>query len=352
MPQTFKDTGGASRRRYPVAFAVALALIVGLVAACQGGASDVVGGGGQAGVKTSITLVAYSAPEPGWSKVIPAFNASEEGKGVQVITSYGASGDQSRGVVDGKPADLVNFSVEPDITRLIKAGKVSKDWNTDVTGGIPFGSVVTLLVRAGNPKNIKDWDDLLRPGVEVITPSPLSSGSAKWNLLAPYAVKSEGGRNTQAGIDFVNKLVSEHVKLRPGSGREATDVFVQGSGDVLISYENEAIATERQGKRVQHVNPPQTFKIENPVAVVSSSPHLKVATAFKNFQYTAAAQKLWAQAGFRPVDPAVVAEFRDEFPAPVRLWTITDLGGWGTVDPQLFDKTTGSITKIYMQATG
>jgi sulfate/thiosulfate-binding protein len=352
MPQTFKDTGGASRRRYPVAFAVALALIVGLVAACQGGASDVVGGGGPAGANTSITLVAYSAPEPGWSKVIPAFNASQQGKGVQVITSYGASGDQSRGVVDGKPADLVNFSVEPDITRLIKAGKVAKDWNTDVTGGIPFGSVVTLVVRAGNPKNIKDWDDLLRPGVEVITPSPLSSGSAKWNLLAPYAAKSEGGRNNQAGIDFVNKLVSEHVKLRPGSGREATDVFVQGSGDVLISYENEAIATERQGKRIEHINPPQTFKIENPLAVVSSSPHLNVATAFKNFQYTPAAQKLWAQAGFRPVDPAVAAEFRDQFPVPVKLWTIADLGGWGTVDPQLFDKTTGSITKIYMQATG
>ncbi len=342
------DTGGASRWRR----IVTLALIVGVVAACQGGASDVVGGGGLTNAHTSITLVAYSAPEPGWSKVIPAFNASEDGKSVQVITSYGASGDQSRGVVDGKPADLVNFSVEPDITRLVKAGKVSKDWNTDATKGIPFGSVVTLVVRAGNPKNIRDWDDLLRPGVGVVTPSPLSSGSAKWNLLAPYAAKSEGGRNNQAGIDYVRKLVSEHVKLRPGSGREATDVFVQGSGDVLISYENEAIATERAGKRVEHVTPPQTFKIENPLAVVTTSPHLDAAIAFKNFQYTAAAQKLWAQAGFRPVDPAVAADVRDQFPVPVKLWTIADLGGWGTVDPQLFDKNTGSITKIYMQATG
>jgi len=352
MPQTSMGIGRAPRRRCSCALGVALALIVGLVAACQGGASDVVGGGGPAGANTSITLVAYSVAEPGWSKVIPAFNGSQEGKGVQVITSFGASGDQSRGVVDGKPADLVNFSVEPDITRLIKAGKVSKDWNTDVTAGIPFGSVVTLVVRAGNPKRIKDWDDLLRPGIEVITPSPLSSGSAKWNLLAPYAVKSEGGRNSQAGIDFVNKLVSEHVKLRPGSGREATDVFVQGSGDVLISYENEAVATERHGKPVEHVNPPQTFKIENPVAVVTSSPHLKAATAFKNFQYTAAAQRLWAQAGFRPVDPAVAAEYRDAFPVPAKLWTIADLGGWATVDPQLFDKTSGSITRIYTQATG
>ena len=329
-----------------------LALVVGVVAACQGGPSDVVGGGGLTNAHLSITLVAYSAPEPGWSKVIPAFNASEEGKGVQVITSYGASGDQSRGVVDGKPADVVNFSVEPDVTRLVKAGKVSKEWNADATKGIPFGSVVTLVVRKGNPKHITSWDDLLRPDVQVITPSPLSSGSAKWNLLAPYAVKSEGGRDSQAGIEYVRKLVSEHVKLRPGSGREATDVFVQGSGDVLISYENEAIATERQGKPVEHVTPSQTFKIENPVAVVTTSAHLEAATAFKNFQYTAAAQKLWAQAGFRPVDPAVAADFRDQFPIPLKLWTIADLGGWSTVDPQLFDKNGGSITKIYTQATG
>jgi sulfate transport system substrate-binding protein len=331
---------------------VGLTVAASVVAACHGGPSDVVGGGGSGNAKTSITLVAYSAPEPGWSKVIPAFNASPEGKGVQVITTYGASGDQSRGVVDGKPADIVNFSVEPDIARLVKAGKVSKDWDKDATKGIPFGSVVTLVVRQGNPKNIKDWDDLLRPGVEVITPSPLSSGSAKWNLLAPYAVKSSGGHNPQAGIDFISKLVGEHVKLRPGSGREATDVFVQGSGDVLISYENEAIATERQGKPVTHLNPSQTFKIENPVAVVTNSAHLDAATAFKNFQYTAQAQKLWAAAGFRPVDPAVAADVRGQFPKPAKLWTIADLGGWETADPQLFDKKSGSITKIYMKATG
>lgn len=342
------DSRSTSRWRH----LVALTLAAGVVAACTGGPSDVVGGGGLADAKSSVTLVAYSVAEPGWSKVIPAFNASEEGKGVQIITSYGASGDQSRGVAEGKPADLVNFSVEPDITRLIKGGKVAKDWNTDATKGTPFGSVVTLVVRKGNPKNIHDWDDLLRPGVEVVTPSPLSSGSAKWNLLAPYAVKSEGGRNGQAGIEFVNRLVREHVKMRPGSGREATDVFVQGSGDVLISYENEAIAAERAGKPVEHVTPSQTFKIENPMAVLTNSSHLAAATAFKNFQYTAAAQKLWAQAGYRPVDPAVIAAFRDQFPVPAKLWTIADLGGWSTVDPQLFDRNSGSITKIYTQATG
>src|ERR1700749_2433852 len=276
----FNDTRSARSLRV-----AAVAVSVAVVAACHAGASDAVGGGSVTNGGIKLTLVAYSVPEPGWSKVIPAFNSSEEGKGVQVVTSYAASADQSRGVVEGKPADVVNFSVEPDITRLVKAGKVSPDWDTDAFRGIPFGSVVTLVVRKGNPKNIRDWDDLLRPDVEVVTPSPLSSGSAKWNLLAPYAVKSEGGANSQAGIDFVHKLVSEHVKLRPGSGREATDVFVQGSGDVLISYENEAIATERAGKPVQHVIPQQTFKIENPLAVVTTSPHLEAAITFKNFQY-------------------------------------------------------------------
>ena len=330
----------------------ALALTAIVLAACGGGASDVAGGDGQTSGDTTLTLVAYAVPEPGWSKVIPAFAASEGGKGVQVTTSYGASGDQSRGVVDGKPADVVNFSVEPDIARLVKAGKVSEDWNKNATKGIPFGSVVSLVVRQGNPKNIKDWDDLLQPGLEVISPSPLSSGSAKWNLLAPYAAKSDGGKNSQAGLDFVNKLVSEHIKLRPSSGREATDVFLQGSGDVLLSYENEAINIERQGKPVEHINPPQTFKIENPAAVVIGGANLDKATEFLNYQYTAEAQRLWAQAGFRPVDPAVAAEFAEDFPAPQKLWTIADLGGWNSVDPALFDKDNGTITKVYKQATG
>lgn len=332
---------------------MALATTATVLAACGGGgSSDVAGGGNQPKADTTLTLVAYAVPEPGWSKIIPAFAATPEGKGVAVTTSYGASGDQSRGVVDGKPADIVNFSVEPDVTRLVKANKVAADWNKSATKGIPFGSVVSLVVRKGNPKNIKDWDDLLQPGIEVVTPSPLSSGSAKWNLLAPYAAKSNGGQDEQAGLDFVTKLVTEHVKTRPGSGREATDVFLQGTGDVLISYENEAINTERQGKPVEHVNPPQTFKIENPVAVVTTSAHLDKATALNNYLFTPEGQKIWAQAGFRPVDPAVAADFATDFPTPQKLWTIADLGGWSKVDPALFDKDNGTITKIYKQATG
>lgn len=333
--------------------AAALMTTATLLSACGGGASDVVGGDGQTGgAETTLTLVAYAVPEPGWSKIIPAFTATQGGEDVAVTASYGPSGDQSRSVVDGKPADLVNFSVEPDVDRLVKAGKVAEDWNAGVTRGIPFGSVVTLVVREGNPKNIRDWDDLLQPGLKVVSPSPLSSGSAKWNLLAPYAAKSNGGQNTQAGLDFLRRLVGEHIETRPTSGREATDLFLQGTGDVLLSYENEAIHIERQGKPVEHVNPAQTFKIENPVAVVSSSQHFEQANALKNFLYTPEAQRIWAQAGFRPVDPGVAEDFAVDFPAPHKLWTIADLGGWSAVDPALFDKDNGSITKIYKQATG
>src|SRR6201991_4949992 len=253
--------------------AAALAVTATLLTAGGGGSSGGGGGGAQPAAETTLTLVAYAVPEPGWSKIIPAFAATPEGKGVGVTTSYGASGDQSRGVQDGKPADIVNFSVEPDVTRLVKANKVAKDWNADATKGIPFGSVVVIVVKKGNPKNIKDWDDLLQPGLQVVTPSPLSSGSAKWNLLAPYAAKSNGGKDSQAGLDFLGKLLTkDHIKANPTSGQEATDTFLNGSGDVLISYENDAINIERQGKDVEHIIPPQTFKIENPVAVISTSP--------------------------------------------------------------------------------
>ena len=321
--------------------------------ACSGGASDTVGSdsAGADGSAGTINLYAYAVPKPGFDKLIPAFNATDEGKGVAFQPSYGASGDQSRKVKDGAEADFVNFSVEPDITRLVDAGLVDKSWNQDAYNGIPFGSVVTIVVREGNPKNIRDWDDLLRPDVEVVTPNPFSSGSAKWNLLAPYAAKSNGGQDPEAGLAYITSLVNDHVKIQPKSGREASEAFLQGTGDVLLSYENEALFIEGNGDPVEHVTPPTTFKIENPVAVLSNSKNLEKANAFKDFLYTPEGQKLWGEAGFRPVDPAVAAEFADKFPEPAKLWTIADLGGWSKVDSEVFAKDTGSIAVIYDNAT-
>ena len=340
-------------RRNVITVTGALSAGVLALSACAGGASDTVGapaGAGDAATST-LQLYAYSAPKVGFDKIIPAFTQTAAGKGVQFEQSYGPSGDQSRKVAAGAPADFVNFSVEPDITRLVDAGLVAKDWNAGQYKGIPFGSVVTIVVRKGNPKGIKDWDDLLRPGVEVVTPNPFSSGSAKWNLLAPYAAKSNGGKDQAAGLAYIDKLVTGHVKVQPKSAREATETFLQGTGDVLLSYENEALFAERSGDAVQHVTPPTTFKIENPVAVLSGSKNLAKAKAFDDFLYTPQAQKLWARAGFRPVDPTVAKEFAADFPQPQKLWTIDDLGGWKTIDGTLFKKETGSIALIYDKAT-
>jgi sulfate/thiosulfate transport system substrate-binding protein len=348
-----------ARRRPSVALALGAALALGTTTACSGGSSDVVTAPRAAGATEAVAdgsggtvnLYAYAVPKPGFDKVIPAFTATSAGKGVTFQQSYGASGDQSRKVAAGAAADFVNFSVEPDITRLVDAGLVDPSWNTNQYKGIPFGSVVTIVVRKGNPKDIKDWDDLLKPGVNVVTPNPFSSGSAKWNLLAPYAAKSDGGKNPQAGLDYVSALVKDHVTTQPKSGREASDTFLQGTGDALISYENEAIFLERDGDQVEHVTPPTTFKIENPAAVVKTSKSLSVATAFNDFLYTAQAQTLLAQAGFRVVDQAVAQQFTSSFPAPAKLWTIDDLGGWKTVDKALFAKDSGTIASIYDAAT-
>ncbi len=185
----------------------------------------------------------------------------------------------------------------------------------------------------------------------MVPPNPFSSGSAKWNLLAPYATKSEGGKNADTGLAYISKLVTEHIKVQPKSGREASETFLQGTGDVLLSYENEALFLESEGEKVEHVTPPSTFKIENPVAVLKGSKNLAAAEAFRDYLYTPEAQRLWAEAGFRPVDATVAKEFASNFPEPDKLWTIDDLGGWPSVDSDLFAKDTGKIAVIYDKAT-
>ncbi|MDA0180537.1 sulfate ABC transporter substrate-binding protein [Solirubrobacter phytolaccae] len=341
--------------------ALAATFLALVVSAC-GGASDEVGSSNSSestnaaatdggGAEVKLSLVAYAVPKVGFDLVIPAFNQTPEGKGVTFSQSYGASGDQSRKVESGLPTDIVNFSVEPDVTRLVKSGQVDEDWNQGEHKGIPFGSVVTIVTRKGNPKGIKTWDDLLKDGVEVVTPNPFSSGSAKWNLLAPYAEKSNGGQDPKAGLDYLSKLIGDHIKVQPKSGREATETFLQGTGDVLLSYENEALFAERNGEEVEHTNPPVTFKIENPVAVLNTSKNKEKAQAFVDFLYTPEGQEKWAEAGFRPVDPDVAAKHAADFPEPEKLWTIDDLGGWGKVNDELFEPETGSVAKIYDEAT-
>lgn len=332
-------------------FAVALTAVTAVVlTACSGGSSDTKDSGPAASGGGTVNLYGYSVAKAAYDQVTPVFNKTDAGKGVQFQASYGPSGDQSRKVKDGADADFVSFSVEPDITRLVDSGQIDPSWNADANKGVPFGSVVAIAVRKGNPKGIKTWDDLLKPGIEVVTPNPFSSGSAKWNLLAPYAAKSEGGKNPQAGLDYLGQLLT-HVHVQPKSGREATDTFLQGTGDVLISYENEAIFSERKGDPIEHFVPDTTFRIDNPVAVLKNAKNLKQATAFRDFLYTADGQKAFADAGFRPVDPKVAANYSKDFPTPAKLYTINDLGGWKVVDKDLFTPNTGAVAQLYDKAT-
>ncbi|MGQ0845030.1 MAG: sulfate ABC transporter substrate-binding protein [Sporichthyaceae bacterium] len=337
------------RKRLALSFA---ALATSLLAAC-GGASDVVRSAAgpresapAASSGSSLALVAFAVPKVGFDRLIPAFNATPAGQGVFFSQSYGASGDQSRKVESGLPTDLVLFSLEPDVTRLVKAGLVDENWKEGQYRGVPASSVVTLVVRKGNPKQIDDWDDLARDDVKIVSPNPFSSGSAKWNLLAPYLFKSNGGTDRQAGLDLVSGIV-RNLEGQPKSGREATELFTSGIGDVLLSYENEALLIEAEGKDVEHVTPPTTLLIENPFAIAKNTKSRTAAEAFRDFLYSDEGQRLWGQAGFRPVNPRILGEFADKYPTPSKLYRIDEVGGWDSVNADLFDPTNGLIATIY-----
>jgi sulfate/thiosulfate transport system substrate-binding protein len=333
---------------------VVLALAA-LVAAGCGGADDTAGGGSAATASsgkgsTKLSLVAYSTPQVVYDEVIPGFRGTPAGKEVGFSESFGASGDQSRAVESGLAADIVAFSLEPDMTRLVKAGLVSDDWAANAHKGLVSKSVVSLIVRKGNPKNIHTWDDLLKPGIKVLTPNPFTSGAAKWNILAAYGAKSGGGEDPQKGLAYLRELITKHVTVQDKSGREALQDFASGNGDVLISYENEAITAQKKGQQVDYVIPDQTILIENPIAVVSKSKHPEQAKAFLDYALSPTAQQKFADWGYRPVDEAVFDKNKGRFPTPSGLFTIRDLGGWGKVNDAFFDPDKGSVAEIEKDA--
>jgi sulfate transport system substrate-binding protein len=327
--------------RTPLAVPLALAA---LVAAGCGGASDSTadsaGSSGSGGGGT-LALVAYSTPQVVYDEIIPAFRKTEAGAGVSFKQSFGASGEQSRAVEAGLAADVVSFSIEPDVTRLVDAGIVAEDWADTPTDGLVTRSVVSFIVRKGNPKDIRTWDDLLKPGVEVLTPNPFTSGAAKWNLLAAYGAK---------GLDYVDELISEHVKVQDKSGREALQNFTAGTGDVLLSYEYEATTAQRKGEDVDYVVPDDTISIEIPIAVTTRSRAPERARAFVDYVLSKPAQERFAAWGYRPVHEEVLKANASRFPTPERLRTIRELGGWSKVDEELFDPDNGSIAEIEEKA--
>src|ERR1700742_465708 len=342
------------RRGVTVGLAAALTLLVALiVAGCGGGgsssssgsgSSEESSGGSSGGAKLSV--VGYSTPESVYTETLqPAFEKTPQGKGVSFSDSFGASGDQSRAVAAGQPASVVPFSTGSDMGRLVEEGEiVSKDWNKQPNEGIATTSLVVMLVEKGNPLGIKSFKDLEEnEEAEVITPNPFTSGSARWNIMAVYGSAIEEGASEAEALEAV-KTVLEKTTAQPGSGRDAFSAFSQGEGNVLLTYENEAIKAEKEGEEVEYVIPPYTIQIETPIAVTTEAPEPQ-AEDFLKFMWSNEGQELWAENGYRPVVPNLVDP--KEFPAPEKaLFKISKFGGWSKVKDEFFDEEEGSVAKI------
>lgn len=332
-------------RTFKVAAAVSVAGVLAL-AGCSGDSS------GDSG--DTINVVGYSVLEQANEGVIKAFNDTDAGDGVTVKGSYGASGDQSRAVVAGQDADEVHLSLEPDVTRLVDEGIVADDWKDNDTQGICTQSVVVFVVPKGNPKGIEDWSDLVQPGVGIVTPNPASSGSAKWNLLAAYGSVIADGGDDAAAEAYMTKLFA-NVAALPDSGRDATTAFTSGTGDVLLSYENEAILARQSGQDFDYIVPDTTLRIDNPCALTEDASDQ--AQDFMDFQKSEDGQKLYAETGYRPlvdVGDVTVEGANDPsnpFPEPKTLLTIDDdFNGWDEANTKYFDENDGILTKIQAEA--
>jgi sulfate transport system substrate-binding protein len=334
--------------------------IRGAAVATTAGVLALTGCSGDSGDDKNVTVVGYSVLESANDTLFDAFSKTDAGDGVTFDgPSYGASGEQSRGVADGQKADLVHFSLEPDMSRLVDAGIVADDWKDNASKGICTQSVVVMVVKTGNPKDIQGWDDLVRDDVSIVTPNPASSGSAKWNLLAAYGDEIAKGGTEDEAKAYMEKFF-DNVAALPDSGRDATTAFTSGTGDVLLSYENEAILARQNGTDFDYVVPDTTLLIENPCAVTKDAADPDAANAFLDFQKSTEGQQLYAATGFRPLESAGVSDVTvtgandeaDPFPAPTTLLTIDDdFNGWGEANDLYFGdgedgKPLGILTEI------
>src|SRR3954447_1075221 len=324
--------------------AVLVTLLIAVFAAGCGSSDSTSSSSGSGSGGGKLDVVGYSTPESVYAETLePAFEKTSQGSGVSFSNSFGASGDQSRAVVAGQPASVVHFSQAGDMERLVEEGElVAKDWEANKYKGIATDSVVVILTRKGNPEGIKSFKDIEDKGVDVVTPNPFSSGSARWNIMAIYGSALEEGKSPDEALAAV-KTVLEKTVAQPGSGRDAFSAFSQGQGDVLLTYENEAIKAENEGEDVEYVIPPATLQIETPIAVTKDAPE-PAAEDFLKFLWSDAGQELWAENGYRPVSPKLVDP--KQFPTPKQLFQISKFGGWGKVNDEFFDEESGSVAQI------
>jgi len=302
------------------------------------------------GEDVELSLVGFAVPEAANKAIQDEWAKTPAGAGVTWLTSYGASGDQSRAVVDGLEADYVHFSVTSDVTRLVDNGLVAEDWDSGPNRGIVSSSIVVFGVRPGNPLGIESWDDLVQPGVEIVTPNPASSGAARWNALAAWGqVVADGGTEDDANA-YVEQFFANVVAL-PGSGRDATTAFLSGTGNVLMAYENEAILARQNDQGFDYVIPDTTMLIENPGAVLIDA-HPRAAD-WLDFVLSTDGQYQFAQKGFRPIVDVEVGEVEgandpaDPYPEVGRLLTVADdFESWSALSTKFFDETDGIVTRI------
>jgi sulfate transport system substrate-binding protein len=309
-----------------------LATRVGIAVVALGATLGIAACGGGSG--STLNLVAYSTPQQVYEdKLEPAFKDTSDGKDVDFSNSFGSSGDQSRAVEAGQPADVVEFSLEPDMTRLVDAGIVASDWNQNQYKGIVTNSVVTLMVRPGNPKHITSFDDLAKSDIDVIDPNPATSGGARWNIMAIYGSQIAEGKSPAQAQDFVKQVLA-NTSVQDSSARDSLQTFSSGKGDVLVGYENEAIQAKQEGIDLEYVTPDSTILIENPIAVTKDAP--SEAQKFLDFLYTDQAQQDFADSGYRPVVKSVADKNASKFPTPSGLFTIAEFGGWSKVADPFF----------------
>ncbi|MEH1801012.1 sulfate ABC transporter substrate-binding protein [Nostoc sp.] len=293
-----------------------------------------------------LTLVSFAVTKAAHEAIIPKFVEQWKKDHNQTVTfkqSYGGSGSQTRAVIDGLEADVVHLALAGDTSKIEKAGLIQPGWEKEVpNNGIVSKSVAALVTRSGNPKGIKNWQDLAKDGVKLITANPKTSGGAKWNFLALWDSVIKTGGDEAKATEFVTK-VYKNVPILPKDAREATDTFAkQGQGDVLINYENEVILAQQKGEKVEYVVPDVNISIDNPIAVVDKNVDKhgtrEVAEGFVKYLYSPEAQQEFVKLGFRPVDEtlAQTKEVTDKFPKLKTLGTVADLGGWEAIDKKFF----------------
>lgn len=300
-------------------------------------------------VATTLNLVAYSTPKAVVAKLISRFQHQPAGQGVSFTQSYGPSGSQAKAIIAGQPADIAFLSTGLDVDSIADAGLVAKNWTSTPYHGIAADSVVGFVVRPGNPKHIRGWKDLIKPGVQVVTPDPFPSGSAKWNVLAAYGAARKSGMNNRKAIRFVTKLF-KNVVSQDSSGSNAAKTFFAGKGDVLITYESEAYAAFAAGQQGKLVVPKPTMLIELPMAATKTAP--AAAKAFIKYAHAPKQQRIFTVNGYRPVVKSVLkspllASWRRKYNTGP-TFNIDDrlFGGWRKVDKVWFDLNTGRMVGI------